>query len=76
MRAPERTKGWNCVQFSGARFGYAYVAKIKTKNKTKRAQIGQAGHVFRVMITCKKTSVLAGMVEGAREDKGLELCAI
>ena len=46
------------------------------KNKTKRAQIGQAGHVFRVMITCKKTSVLAGMVEGAREDKGLELCAI
>ena len=31
MRAPERTKGGNCVEFSGARFGYAYVAKIKPK---------------------------------------------
>ena len=76
MRAPERAKRGNGVEFSGARFGYAYVAKIKTKNKTKRAQIGQAGHVFRVMITCKKTSVLAGMVEGAREDKGRELCGM
>ena len=46
------------------------------KNKTKRVQNGQTGHVFRVMITCTKPSVLAGMVEGAREDKGLELCVI
>ena len=46
------------------------------KNKTKRAQIGQAGHVFRVMITRTEPSVLAGMVEGDREGKGWELCAI
>ena len=48
----------------------------RRKNKTKRVQNEHAGPIFTGMVTCKKTGVSQGMVEGDREDKGWELCRI
>ena len=45
------------------------MGKEGSKNKTKRAPNGQAGHVFECMTTARKCKMLAKMVVGRREDQ-------